>query len=258
MKLNQFIGNTIKTLRESRNMTQEDLAERLSVTRQTISRYENGDRKTDQDVLFCLSEIFQVSINDFFPHTNNSQLNTERQHTTINKYLKIKSQDKVDDYVDMVFASEGHDDSKNVIDFSKHKEGFGLSGEINEAPVSYTTVPTIDLRPSAGTGTSHGDIEIGQNTFSNVPKKHYDYSIQVKGDSMEPKIKNDEWIFIRRQSAIEHGEIGLFDLNNESFVKKFMINDKGIYELHSLNPIYSPITIKEDDYFRCEGLVIFK
>ncbi len=67
MDLNVYIGNQIKTLRESRGMTQDQLADKLNTTRQTISRYENGDRKTNQDTLFALSKIFNVSVNHFFP-----------------------------------------------------------------------------------------------------------------------------------------------------------------------------------------------
>ena len=59
--------NRIKELRERKNLTQEDLAEYLNTTSQTISRYEIGDRKTNQDILFKLAEYFKISINDFFP-----------------------------------------------------------------------------------------------------------------------------------------------------------------------------------------------
>lgn len=67
MELGKFIGNRIKRYRESRGMTQDMLAEQLNTTRQTISRYENGERKANQDVLFELSEIFNVKVDDFFP-----------------------------------------------------------------------------------------------------------------------------------------------------------------------------------------------
>lgn len=71
MQLNKYIGNQIKALRLKRGLTQDDLAEKLNTTRQTISRYENGDRKANQDVLFELSKILNVSINDFFPEQDN-------------------------------------------------------------------------------------------------------------------------------------------------------------------------------------------
>ena len=67
MELNKFIGGRIKHFRESRSMTQDELAEMLKTTRQSISRYENGERKANQDLLFELASIFKVSLDDFFP-----------------------------------------------------------------------------------------------------------------------------------------------------------------------------------------------
>ncbi|UKI57796.1 MAG: helix-turn-helix domain-containing protein [Clostridium sp.] len=45
MDINKYIGNKIRNLREQRNLTQEEIAEYLNTTPQTISRYEIGDRK---------------------------------------------------------------------------------------------------------------------------------------------------------------------------------------------------------------------
>lgn len=67
MDLKKFIGSQIKSFRLSRGMNQEELAELLDTTKQTISRYENGDRQANQDILFMLSKIFNTSINNFFP-----------------------------------------------------------------------------------------------------------------------------------------------------------------------------------------------
>ncbi|WP_044781321.1 helix-turn-helix domain-containing protein, partial [Streptococcus suis] len=67
MELNVYIGQKIKDFRKLAGMTQTDLAQRLETTKQTISRYEKGDRKPGQDTLFELTDIFKVSIDDFFP-----------------------------------------------------------------------------------------------------------------------------------------------------------------------------------------------
>lgn len=56
------IGKNIKFLRNERKMTQDALAERLCVTRQTISNYEVGKSQPDIETLKKLAEIFQVDI----------------------------------------------------------------------------------------------------------------------------------------------------------------------------------------------------
>lgn len=53
----------LKNLRESRKLTQAELAERCMVTRQAVSRWENGDTQPNTDTLKLLSAEFDVSIN---------------------------------------------------------------------------------------------------------------------------------------------------------------------------------------------------
>lgn len=74
MDLKKYIGEKIKELRGMRNMSQEELAEDLETTKQTVSRYENGKRQANQDVLFKLSSVFDVSIDYFFPQTTDSMV----------------------------------------------------------------------------------------------------------------------------------------------------------------------------------------
>lgn len=67
MNLQKYIGQMIKYFRKQNDMTQEQLADKLHTTKQSISRYESGERKVDQDLLFELSEIFNVRLDEFFP-----------------------------------------------------------------------------------------------------------------------------------------------------------------------------------------------
>ena len=57
-------GAYLARLRKIADMTQSDLADRLNVTRQAISKYERGDSFPDVTVLVPLAEIFSVSLDD--------------------------------------------------------------------------------------------------------------------------------------------------------------------------------------------------
>jgi len=57
------IGKNIKTLRQRRNITQEELAEKLFVTRQTVSNYELGHTRPDIDMLMKISEVLGEDMN---------------------------------------------------------------------------------------------------------------------------------------------------------------------------------------------------
>lgn len=54
--------NNLKRLRKLRSLKQEDLAERLSVTRQTVSGWETGRRQPDLDTLKLLAEALDADI----------------------------------------------------------------------------------------------------------------------------------------------------------------------------------------------------
>lgn len=56
------LGKQIKTYRQQANLSQEGLANRIYVSRQTISNWENDKSYPDVNSLVLLSEIFQVSL----------------------------------------------------------------------------------------------------------------------------------------------------------------------------------------------------
>lgn len=58
------IGKFILELRNEKGWTQEDLANRIPITRQAVSRWEQGKSIPDSSTLVILSEIFGVSINE--------------------------------------------------------------------------------------------------------------------------------------------------------------------------------------------------
>ena len=55
--------NIILKLRTGRGMSQDELADKVMVTRQAVSRWENGDTVPNTDTLKLLSKEFDVSIN---------------------------------------------------------------------------------------------------------------------------------------------------------------------------------------------------
>ena len=57
------IGKNIKDLRIRSGMTQDDLAEKLFVTRQTVSNYETGKSRPDIDMLMRIAEVLDTDIN---------------------------------------------------------------------------------------------------------------------------------------------------------------------------------------------------
>jgi len=56
------IGKNIRQLRIQKNMTQDELAEKLFVTRQTVSNYETGRSRPDVDMLVQIAQVLETDI----------------------------------------------------------------------------------------------------------------------------------------------------------------------------------------------------
>ena len=57
------VKEILKTLREKNNLTQEEMAQKVNVTRQAVSRWETGETQPNPEMLKVLSHEFDVSIN---------------------------------------------------------------------------------------------------------------------------------------------------------------------------------------------------
>lgn len=58
------IGKTIKKLREEKNITQEQLAEKLNVTRQAVSNWETSKTQPDINTITKISEILEIPVEE--------------------------------------------------------------------------------------------------------------------------------------------------------------------------------------------------
>ena len=58
------LGETIYRLRTEKNLSQGDLAERLEVSRQSVSKWENDSAVPDLAKIVKLSEVFEVSLDE--------------------------------------------------------------------------------------------------------------------------------------------------------------------------------------------------
>ena len=71
-----MFGENLKELREQRGMSQEELAARLHVVRQTISKWEKNLSAQDSEALTRLAEVFEVSV----PELLGAELKTDKVH----------------------------------------------------------------------------------------------------------------------------------------------------------------------------------
>lgn len=57
-------NNKLYNLRKQRGLSQEELANRLNVSRQTVSKWEVGDSTPDMEKLIAISDLFEISLDE--------------------------------------------------------------------------------------------------------------------------------------------------------------------------------------------------
>lgn len=122
--------------------------------------------------------------------------------------------------------------------------------ESNESKI---VIPFYETPISAGLGSWLGDETPA--IWVTVPRNNKtisaDFMLEIRGDSMQPNFFDGDRVLVKQSESICEGEIGVFILNNESYIKKM-----GRNELISLNPAYNPIKLTEYDDIRCAGKVL--
>lgn len=68
-------GDNLKTIRKNKNMSQEQLAEKINVSRQSVSKWETGESYPEMNHILELCKIFHCKINDLI-HTDMSDISS--------------------------------------------------------------------------------------------------------------------------------------------------------------------------------------
>lgn len=228
--LSNYIGNKIKQFRNERGLTTEELANKLGTSRVTVTRYENGTRKANQDVLFDLANIFNKTLDDFFPSKKEKN-----------------GKDSVS------YSAPGDDYSINE-DMSSY--------EVTPQNIVETTTKHIPLIGEIACGdpiTAEENIEeYITHVFpkGQVPSGEL-IDLRAKGHSMEPTIPDGSIVTIRLQPEVEDGEIAAVLVNGdtEATLKRIKHID-GLVMLKPDNDAYDPIIITPNNPAKIIGKAI--
>lgn len=129
-----------------------------------------------------------------------------------------------------------------------------ISEYANDAPhTENILIPFYSQPASAGSGTYLFDAADGE--WVNIPRteisKNADFLLEVRGSSMSPKFCDGDKVLIKKTHSIREGEIGIFIVDGESYIKQM-----GKNELISINKSYPNIALREFNDCRCIGKVL--
>lgn len=82
-----IIGNKIKSLRTEINLSQEVLSKHLNLSRSSISNIELGRHQIPLFLLYELSQLFNIDINELIPSWDEIQLSLNSDNSELSKML---------------------------------------------------------------------------------------------------------------------------------------------------------------------------
>ena len=96
----------LKSLREERGLSQDELARLTQLSKSTISMYENGNREPKFETLEVIADFFNVDMNTLLDKKQPIMVLTQQEETHIKKYRQLDADGKeeIDDIIDVKLA----------------------------------------------------------------------------------------------------------------------------------------------------------
>ena len=237
--MNSF-KDRLKQIMSERKISQSELSRRTGIGRNSISDYLNGKYEAKQDKVFELAKA--LNFNEAwlmgFDISKNRKIENN-DITSIYSKLTPPRQSNVLKYATNQLE-EQNNDSDNLVDFNSYIQ------EKSEVDIYGCA--------SAGIGERLYNEPISKEFVRGYVPAH-DIALKVNGDSMEPLFKNGQIIFIEKSHTIKDGQIGVFIINGDAYVKKVYVEDNRL-TLVSLNKKYKDLYFYDNESVRLVGKVI--
>ena len=81
------LSDNLKRIRKENNLSQEDLAEKLGVSRQSVSKWESGAAYPEMDKVIQLCKMFDLNIDELLNKNVNEVKDNKQSKININKYI---------------------------------------------------------------------------------------------------------------------------------------------------------------------------
>ena len=230
--INVFINNRRKEL----GMSIDDLVSKSGIPKSTLSKITAGiNTNPTLSTVQALCKALECSLSDI--------INFEKDNTpTVEETHLLKKFRSLDPYGQKAVTS--------VLDIE-----FERCLEAKQKKIQHTRlIDFIDIPVSAGIGTYLDDERREQKEIIDSDlADRADFILRIDGDSMEPKYHSGEYVFVKKQDAVDLGQICIYYVDGKGYMKKY-----GGDRLISLNSKYDDIMFADYDIdeIGCFGLVL--
>lgn len=201
--------NIILALRNERGFSQEQLAKVLHVSKSTVAMWETGQRLPSVEKYEEIADYFNVDMDFLYGRTS------------------IKRRALFDE------SGSEYVNSKLVTSISRKNQGIIINvlGRVAAGIPIDAVTDIIDTEEISLEMARTGEF----------------FGLQIKGDSMEPKISDGDVVIVRQQNDAESGDIVIATINGDEATCKRIRKYRDGIELVSNNPCYEPMFFSNEE-----------
>ena len=204
----------------------------------TIEKIAKGMQISTEDLIDMLDDDQEIQINATPAVLSKSPIQTIYDQLEPNGQRKVITYaEKLRDEQEKQRKTKINEVSENIIRLDDYRQ---------------TSQRRVTGVVSAGSGSMQDDdLDMEVSFYEDEIPDDYDAIAYVVGNSMEPKIKNGDYLFIKNTPQIDYNTIGIFQVDGANYVKKLR---QGYLE--SLNPECADIHLDESNDIRTIGEVV--
>ena len=231
----EHFGKIIRMHRRNLGLTQEETAQLLHIGKNHVSNWERGWSRPDLALVPRLCEVLHISLETFFSLPEPGPLISAQENRLLDVYRSLTAHDRkcVESLAAQLAGQEKEEFEQSC------RRRFLRCSRSPQSAAAGVSVPLDDLAPES--------VFIRKTKIS----MEADEIVPINGDSMEPVYQDGDEVYVQHVSFLNRGDIGLFIVNGEGFIKQWLGN-----RLHSLNPAREDIPLLDSDDIRLVGRVL--
>ncbi|HEV4956878.1 cI repressor [Streptococcus pneumoniae] len=254
------LGELLKSYRTEHKLSMDAFCELSDLTKGYISMLEKNEHPKSKkpivpsyDTIEKIAKGMQISTEDLIDMLDDDQeiqinatpaLLSKSPIQIIYDELEPPRQGKVLNYAKRQLDEQENEEETKINEVSENI--------IRLDDYRQTTYRRVTGVVSAGSGSiQDDDLDMEVSFYEDEIPDDYDAIAYVVGNSMEPKIKNGDYLFIKNTQQVDYNTIGIFQVDGANYVKKLR---QGYLE--SLNPDYEDIHLDESNDIRTIGEVV--
>ena len=256
-----ILGNSIKEIRKSKKMTQNELSQLTGFKQNTISNHENGKRQLDETDIRIYAAALEVEPQQLFslskvitptasPDSLTQQITDKVvQLTPDNKKIVLRTSEELLER-----------QKANGEMYTEQNEEETKINEVSEVISLYQVEVVSETAAACGFNYGFGYDDTDRETIEvDQQPPHHDIATKVSGDSMQPDYQDGDILYLVDKGLTTYnGDLAVIAYGDRSYFKK-RYTENGRLRLVSLNDKYEDIILDfppaEDTHIKIYAVV---